>query len=163
MKSSRYNLELDATAACTKRLMEDMKGLGQRAFKGSTSDFFLFDSFFLSNKAAETAAYIGVDLMGMVKTNTKGFFKATIEGSMKDWPGGSYIVLRSKPMVTGETPLLAISYKYNSGKVISFVATAGAGSNALSITYLSKYLDQFLMSQFALLFVLFSCLSFLVW
>ena len=43
MKSSRYHLQLGATAACTKRLMEDTKGLGQMAVKGSTRDCLLFD------------------------------------------------------------------------------------------------------------------------
>ena len=68
--------------------MEETKGLGQRAVKGSTRYFFLFDSCFLSKKSAEAAASIGVDLVGMVKTNTKVFCKAKIEGLTKDWPGG---------------------------------------------------------------------------
>ena len=79
----------------------------------------------------------------MVKTNTNGFFKATIEGLTKDWPGGSYIVLRINPMVPGQIMLLSISYKYNSWNVISSVATSGARSTALGIPYSSKYPDQF--------------------
>ena len=35
------------------------------------------------------------------------------------------------------------SHKYNSRKVLSFVATEGAGRNTLGVTYLSKYPDQF--------------------
>ena len=50
-------------------------------------------------------------MISMVKTNIKGFCRATIEGLTKDWTGGSYIVLRSKPMVTGKRPILAIGYK----------------------------------------------------
>ena len=42
-------------------------------------------------------------MIGMVKTNTKGFFKATIEELTKDWPGRSYIMLRSNPMVPVES------------------------------------------------------------
>ena len=143
MKPSRYHLELGATSACTKRLMEDMKGMGHSALKGSTRDCFLLDSWFLLNKSTEASASIGVDLIGMVQTNTKGFCKATIEGLTKDWPGGSYIVSRSKPMVPGERQLLAIGYNCNSWKVLSFVATAGAGSTTLGIPYLSTYPDQF--------------------
>ena len=41
---------------------------------------------------------LGAELIGMVKTNTKGFCKETIGKLTKDWPGGSYLVLRSKPM-----------------------------------------------------------------
>ena len=89
MKSSRYNFELGATASCTNKLMEETKGLGQRAFKGSIRNFFLFESWLSSKKAAEVAASIGVDLIGMMKTNTKCFCKAKLEGLKKDCPGGS--------------------------------------------------------------------------
>ena len=71
MKSSRYHLELGATSACTKRLVEETKGLGQRALKGSMRDFFLFVGWLLSKKSAEADASIGIDLVGVVKTNTK--------------------------------------------------------------------------------------------
>ena len=73
MKSIRYHLELGATAACTKRFTEETKGLGQRALKGSTKDYFLFDNWFSSKKTEEAAASIGFYLIGMVKTNTKEF------------------------------------------------------------------------------------------
>ena len=81
-------------------MMEETKGLGQRALKLSTRDCFLLNSWFLSKKEAEASTSIGVDLIGMAKINTK----------TKDQPGGFYIVLRSKPMVTGERRLLAIGY-----------------------------------------------------
>ena len=71
MKLIRYHLELGAIAACTDRLMEDTKGMGQRVLKGSTRYFFLFRSWFLSKKSAEADASIGVVFIGMVKTNTR--------------------------------------------------------------------------------------------
>ena len=37
--------------------------------------------------------------------------------------GGSYLAMKSTPIVTGERPLLAIGYKYNSRKVLGFIAT----------------------------------------
>ena len=86
---------------------------------------------------------IGSELIGTVKTNTKVFCKETIENLTKDWPGGSYLVLRSKPMVPGYRPLIAIGYKYNARKVLSFIVTENAGSTKTGITYLSKYPDQF--------------------
>ena len=51
---------------------------------------------------------LGVRLIGMVKMNTKGFCKDAIEKLTKDWPGGSYLMLRSNPMVPGDRPLVAI-------------------------------------------------------
>ena len=79
----------------------------------------------------------------MVKTNTKGFCKETIENLTKDWPGGSYLVLRSKPMVPGGRPLIDMGYKYNTRKVLTFIVTDNAGSTNTGIPYLSKYPDQF--------------------
>ena len=86
---------------------------------------------------------LGAELIGMVKTNTKGFCKDTIEKLTKNWPGGSYLVLRSKPMVPGGRPLIAVGYKYNARKVLSFIVTDNAGRTKNGIPYLSKYPDQF--------------------
>ena len=62
---------------------------------------------------------------------------------MKYWPGVSYIVLRSNVMVPRERLIISIGYRYNSGKVLSFIAIAGAGITTLGIPYLSNYPDQF--------------------
>ena len=113
MKPSWYHLELGSPAACTNILMEETKEMGKRDVKVSTRDCFLFYSWFSSKKAAGAAASIGVDFIGMLKINIKLFCKATLEGLTKDWLGGSYIVLRSKPMVPGERQILAIGYKCN--------------------------------------------------
>ena len=69
---------------------------------------------------------VGAKLIGMVKKNTKGFCKETIGKLTKDWPGVYYLTLTSKPMVPGDRPLIAISYKYNVWKVLSFIGTANA-------------------------------------
>ena len=53
-------------------------------------------------------------------------------------------------MVPEERLILDISYKYNSRKFISFVATAGVGRTMFGIPYLSKYPGNFLMSQLCL-------------
>ena len=81
----------------------------QRAFKGSTNFFFLFESWLSSKKADEAAASIGVDFIVMAKTNVKGFCKAKIEVLTKDRPGGSYVVLSSKPVVPGKGRYLLLA------------------------------------------------------
>ena len=63
--------------------------LGQRHMKGTTKDYFLFKSCFSSNNLAEAAMDVGADTIGMVKTNTKVFFKENIENITNNWPGGS--------------------------------------------------------------------------
>ena len=139
MKHSKYQQELGATTVCTKRMTEATKGVGQTYIEGGTKYCFLFDSWFASKKAEESAMEIGAELIGMVNTNTKGFCKETIEKLTKDWPGGSYLVLRSKHMVPGDRPLIAIGYKYNARKVLSFILTYNTGSTKTGIPYLSKY------------------------
>ena len=79
MNYSRYQKEFGATAACTKQIMEATMGIGQKSIKGGTSYCFLFDSLFASKKAAEAAMEMGDRFISMVKTNTKGFCKETIE------------------------------------------------------------------------------------
>ena len=143
MKDICYQQELRATAACTKRMMDETKWIGQKSKKGGPKDCFLFDSWFSSKKATEDATELGAELIGMVKTNTKGFCNETIEKLTKDWPGGSYLLLRSKPMVPGGRPLIDISYKYNARKFLYFIVTEKTGSTNTGIPYLSKYPDQF--------------------
>ena len=65
----------------------------------------------------------GVDYCGLEKTSHKGFCIATFEMLMKYWPRGSYLVIKITPRVTGSRRLLTIGYKYNSRKVIEFIAT----------------------------------------
>ena len=67
--------------------------------------------------------YVVSNMIGMVKTNTKGFRKDTIENITKVIPGGYYLVLRSKPMVPKGRPLISIFYKYNMWEVLSFIVT----------------------------------------
>ena len=46
-------------------------------------------------------------------------------------------------MVPGDMPLIAIGYKYNARKVLSFIVTENAGITKTGIPYLSKYPDHF--------------------
>ena len=86
---------------------------------------------------------VGAELVGIFKTNTKGLCKETIENLTKDWPGGSYLVLMSKPMVPWGRPLIVIGYKYNAREFLSFIVTDNAGRTKAGLPYLSKYPDQF--------------------
>ena len=52
MKHSNYQQELGATAACTKRMMEATKGIGQKFIEGGTKYCLLFESWVASKKAA---------------------------------------------------------------------------------------------------------------
>ena len=86
---------------------------------------------------------VGSKLISMVKKDTKGFCKGAIEKLTKDWPGGYYLVLRSKPFVPGVRPLIAVFYKYNVRKVIYFIVTEKAWRIQAGLPCLSKYPNQF--------------------
>ena len=49
-----------------------------------------------------------VDCYGPVKTGHKGFYLATLEKLMKDWPGRSYLVMRITSIFLDGRPLIAI-------------------------------------------------------
>ena len=137
MKKSTFQSELGGTAACMKRLAIDTKGCGQL----TSNNTYFSDSWFSSVKTAEEMAAAGVNYCRKVKTSHKGFCLATLEKLMKDWPGGSYLVLKSTPRFPGESPLLVISYKYNSRKVLGFIATERSGSTEPGDPYLSRFPD----------------------
>ena len=71
MNHSKYKKDLGETAACTKRMTESTKGIGQKYIKEGNKDCFFFDSLFVSKKMAESAMEVGAELIGMVKTNSK--------------------------------------------------------------------------------------------
>ena len=141
MNHSKHQNELGETAACTNRMIESTKGIGKKSINGGTKDCFY--SWFAYKKAEEAVMEVGAELIGMVKTNTKGLCKETIDNLTNYWPGGSYLVLSSKPMVPGYRPLIAIGYKYNAWKVLSFIVTDNVGSANTGIPYLYKYPYQF--------------------
>ena len=143
MNHRNHQEDIGATASCNKRIMEATKGICQKSIKGGTKDCFHFDSWFASKKTVEDLMEVGDESIGMVKKNTKIFCKETIEKLTKDWLGGSYLVLRSKPMVPADRPLIDIGYKYNARKVLSFIVTENIGITNNGIPYLSKYPDQF--------------------
>ena len=68
-------------------------------------------------------------------------FWAMLENLMEDWPGGSYLVLKSTPRFPVESSLLAIGYMYNSRKVLGFFSTEEAGSTEPGDPYLSRFPD----------------------
>ena len=86
---------------------------------------------------------VSAELIGVVKTNTKGLCKYTIEKRTNDWTGGSYLVLSSKPMVPRGRLRIAGGYKYNARKVLSFIVADNSGITQAGLPYLSKHPYQF--------------------
>ena len=72
MKHSKYHQYLGVILACTKRMVESTKKIGQNYIKGATKDRFIFYSWLSSKRLAEYAMDVGASFIGVVKTNTKG-------------------------------------------------------------------------------------------
>ena len=107
MKTSIFQKYPEGTAECMKRLMMDTKGCGK-----VTSSYTYFTDRWLSGvKTAEGVMALGVYYCGPEKTSHKGFCLDTLETFMKDWPGGSYILMDSTPRVPGDIPIISIGYK----------------------------------------------------
>ena len=93
------------------------------------------------SKLYKEAMAEGVNYCGPVKTSHKGFLISSLENCIKDLPGGSYLVMKSTPKFPGDIPLISIGDKYNSSKVLVFIATEGAGSAEPGNPYLSHFPD----------------------
>ena len=107
MKTSNFQNVLGGITAYMKRIAIATKGCGQLTSK----DTYFADSWFSSIKTYEEMAAAGVDYCGPAKTSHKGFCLDMLETLTKDWPGGSYLVMKITPIFPVEIPLLDIGYK----------------------------------------------------
>lgn len=83
----------------------------------------------------------GFSFVGPVKTAKKNFPKLFLEETMKNWSGGMSLVMEGR--TASGVEVLAIGYKYNSTKVLCFVATKDAGSTLEGIPYNARYKDGY--------------------
>ena len=109
----------------------------------TSNETYFSDSWFSGVKIYEEAVSEGVDYSGLAKTSHKGFCLYTLEKLMRNWLGGSYLVMKGTPIFPGARTLMDIVYKYNSSKVLVFIATEGDGSTEPGDTYLAYVPDIF--------------------
>ena len=107
MKTSEFEKYIGGNSYCMKRLAIGTKGCGQL----TANHTYFSDSWFSFVKTTEELMAERVNYCGSVKTRYRGFCLATLEKLMKDWPGGSYLVMNTTPSVPGGRSLLAIRHK----------------------------------------------------
>jgi len=100
----------------------------------------LGDSWFASVKTAEAIHEAGHEWIGVVKTSHSLFPKQFLESTLKTWPGGMNLALETT--TAKGVRLIAVGYKYNSSKVLCFVATKNAGSTTAGEPYRARFLDD---------------------
>jgi hypothetical protein len=137
--SARYR-EIGATAPCTVRATMAMGVCGQRESEHHRNCI-LGDSWFSSVKMAEAIYECGHEWIGVVKTSHSLFPKKELEEKLKTWPGGMSLVLEAT--TAKGVKLIAVGYKYNSSKVLCFIATKNSGSTLAGEPYRARFVDDF--------------------
>jgi hypothetical protein len=82
---------------------------------------------------------LGLEYIGIIKTNSSHFPKAFLEQTMNTWPGGSHLVLKT---TIDDVVLYAIGYKYCSTKTLTFIITEKAGHTEPGEPYIAKWTDE---------------------
>ena len=139
MKTSIFLKYLGGTAVCIRRIMMDIKGCDEL----TSIDTHFYDNWSIGVKMAEEVMAWRVNYYRPVKTSHKGFCIDTFKRLIKDWSGEPYLVMKSTSRVLVGRPIMTIGYKYNSRKVLGFIATEGGGSTEPSDPYLSCFPDCF--------------------
>ena len=172
MRKKKFVLEVGSTAACTLRLIEGSEYCGQMnkerqdAKNTSRKQLIVADSWFGSVRLAENIKMLhrkynddgtsykyvidrsrknpdAHEIIASVKSNSGWFPKKEIVTKMKDWPSGAYLVLKCKSPKYG-VDLVALGYKYNSSKVLTFVMTKDAGcTNPGDKKYHARFPDKY--------------------
>ena len=68
-------------------------------------------------------------------------------------------MFKSNLVVPGDSPLIAVGYKFDVWKVIYFIAKEDTGKKILVFTICISTLNRLIMLPFALLLISFSCIS----
>lgn len=134
-------------AACTVRLAEQSCQRNVPCKEGatnedSTDDVHVADSWFGSVTTAlcfRSLLKSPKKCIMNIKTATSGYPKEYLEEKMKNWPGGSHLVLETT--IDG-TKLFAIGYKYSARKVMCFIFNEGAASTEEGTPYRARWVDE---------------------
>jgi hypothetical protein len=150
MRELEFNNPHRPCSACTLRLTKGSIHCGQRIESSpsesatsptATGDLFYGDSWFASvESATHTKLKFNSEFVGPVKTAYSRFPRKFLEKTMAEWPGGTWLVLEGKGHEGVD--LLAIGYKYNSRKVLSFITTKGAGNTEPGVPYEARWTDN---------------------
>ena len=134
------------TAQATLHLMKGTKRDGSMDYGsyitnfGATPDTYLGDAWFASVDLAYHAKHnLGVNFIGIVKTNSSRYPKKFLIETMATWPGGSHLLLQTE--IEG-VRLYALGYKYCAKKVMCFIFNDGAGHTEAGLPYIAKWTDK---------------------
>jgi hypothetical protein len=149
MRSKPHFAELGATSSCVLRARNAGDAFQRVGMEDAMDDEptqyplrYDGDSWFGSVKSAAAVGKKGDHACMIVKTAHSRCPKKWLEEKMKDFPGGTWIVLEGRASPEG-VDLVCLGYKYNKKKVLTFVLTRGCGSTAPGKPYEAKFPDQY--------------------
>jgi len=82
----------------------------------------------------------GHEWIGIVKKSHSLFPKQQLESTLKTWPGGMNLSMEAT--TSNGKKLIAVGYKYNSSKVLCFIATKNASLTMPGDFYRALFLDD---------------------
>ena len=145
MKDKEFQ-NFGATTACVVRGVEacaDYNFIPLEEYENETRKRLLLgDSWFGSVKICEQVEKSANHCIMNVKTAHYRLSKNFLEDTMKDFPGGTWIVMRAKTANT-QANLICIGYTYNKKKVICFLMSCGAGSTEPGEPYEARFPDKY--------------------
>ena len=108
----------------------------------ASDDCFIGDSWFGSVATAlamKKALPEKCSSVTQIKTASSRYPKAFLEKEMKNWPGGSHLVLEA---VIENERLFAVGYKYSKRKNLCFLFNEGASDTEPGTPYVAKWMDE---------------------
>ena len=94
MKLAEHAQVLGATSACTLCMASAVKYCGQAIEDCVGNEFIYGDSWFAGRATAEALHKNVIEFTGIVKTSHSRFPKRELESLMKEWPGGTSLVMK---------------------------------------------------------------------
>ena len=109
----------------------------------SSSPFLYFsESWFGLVKSASNVGKIGNHCCVVIKTAHSRSPKFWLDENMKDFPGGTWIVLEGELEKEG-IDLICVGYEYNKKRVFTFLMTRGTGSIKAGDMYQVRFPDKY--------------------
>jgi hypothetical protein len=138
MRVAKYSTEHGCTSGCPLHISEACKQPvdpeQKRGVKG--------DSWFGHVRPADNFGQQGIRDMLKIKTGHALYPEKFMEEKLKEAPGSCWITMQGKG--PRGTDLLAIGYKYNSKRILKFVATSNAGSTKAGTPYDIKLCESYI-------------------
>jgi hypothetical protein len=146
MRVKEFTDEFKVTAACTLRLGKYTsrkfceKSDNNQNNNQTVKNTYTGDSWFGSVElCTQYVLRLNNNFIGVIKNSHSLYPKAFLEDTMKEWGGGSHLVLQTQYKGVA---LVAVGYKYNKKKVMCFIFNKGVGHTKNGKPYEARWKDD---------------------